>query len=37
MNDHDMLINLLKNNISDMQDAIDSLYVTCNSCTKKCC
>ncbi len=34
MNDREIFINLIKNNISDMQDTIDSLYVTCNVCTK---
>lgn len=34
MNDREILMNLIKNNISEMQDTIDSLYVTCNSCTK---
>lgn len=34
MNDREIFINLIKNNISEMQDIIDSLYVACNSCTK---
>ena len=34
MNDREIFMNLIKNNISEMQDTIDSLYVTCNSCTK---
>ena len=34
MNDREIFINLIKNNISEMQDTIDSLYVTCNVCTK---
>jgi len=34
MNDHEIFMNLIKNNISEMQDTIDSLYVSCNACTK---
>ncbi len=34
MNDREIFMNLIKNNISEMQDTIDSLYVSCNSCTK---
>jgi predicted heme/steroid binding protein len=34
MNDRDIFMNLIKNNISEMQDTIDSLYIACSSCTK---
>ncbi len=34
MNDHEIFINLIKNNISEMLETIDSLYISCNSCTK---
>ena len=34
MNDREIFMNLIKNNISEMQDTIDSLYISCNSCTK---
>ena len=34
MNDREIFLDLIKNNISDMQDTIDSLYISCNSCTK---
>ena len=34
VNDREIFMNLIKNNISEMQDTIDSLYITCNSCTK---
>ncbi len=34
MNEREIIINLIKNNISEMQETIDSLYISCNSCTK---
>ncbi len=34
MNDREIFMNLIKNSIHDMQDTIDSLYISCNSCTK---
>lgn len=34
MNDHEIFMTLIKSNISEMQDTIDSLYVSCNSCAK---
>jgi hypothetical protein len=34
MNDREIFVNLIKNTISEMQDTIDTLYVSCNSCTK---
>ena len=34
MKDREIFMNLVKDNISEMQDTIDSLYISCNSCTK---
>jgi predicted heme/steroid binding protein len=34
MNDREIFTNLIKNNISEMQDTVDSLYISCSSCTK---
>lgn len=34
MNDREIIMNLIKNNISEMQNTIDNLYISCNSCTK---
>lgn len=34
VNDREIFMNLIKDNISEMQDTVDSLYITCNSCTK---
>ncbi len=34
MNDREIFMNLIKNSIHDLQDTIDSLYISCNSCTK---
>jgi membrane-associated progesterone receptor component len=34
MNDREIFMNLIKNNFSEIQDTIDSLYTACNSCTK---
>jgi hypothetical protein len=34
MNDREIFLSLMQNSLSDMQDTIDSLYITCNSCTK---
>jgi predicted heme/steroid binding protein len=34
MNDRDIFMKLIQNTIGEMQDAIDSLYISCSSCTK---
>jgi predicted heme/steroid binding protein len=34
MNDREIFMTLIKNSLSEMQDTIDCLYVSCNTCTK---
>lgn len=34
MNDRDIFMKMIRDSINEMNDAIDCLYITCNTCTK---
>lgn len=34
MNDREIFMNMIKENINEMNNTVDSLYITCNFCTK---